>query len=228
MGGVQVTAQHSRRPNPQLWKGVSTTDGEYLLTLPAGKLSRYVSQRTPFARASLICELRLGAARRFWICDWNWNASLRSVVVTAEAEPLADSADARVRVGNYPQRNRAAPIGDACPTRCSRPRRFHWPHRTGRRHRFDFSERRKFQLHQSAGRWNGGERAGQRGGFCQFHVGQRGQSGSSTRCGERHLRNGRGFGRRASDSLIADRRAFRSEAFSRKAELLPPAAAGRS
>jgi len=86
VGGVQVVAQLIGDPKAQLWKAVSTTAGEYLLTLPPGDY--HVSfKRTPFVTREFDLVLASGPGR---ILDLRLGLDRISsrVVVTAEAEPL--------------------------------------------------------------------------------------------------------------------------------------------
>ena len=85
VGGVQITAQIRGDANPQLWKGVSTTDGEYVLTLPAGTY-HVTFQRKPFATREFDLSVDSGAPK---ILDLRLDLDRvsDSVLVTAEAEP---------------------------------------------------------------------------------------------------------------------------------------------
>jgi vitamin B12 transporter len=86
VGGVQVVAQVAGDLQAHLWKAVSTTDGEYLLTLPPGKY-HVVFKRMPFVTREFDLELASGPTR---VLDLRLDLERvsSSVVVTAEAAPL--------------------------------------------------------------------------------------------------------------------------------------------
>jgi outer membrane receptor protein involved in Fe transport len=87
VGGVQVVAQLIGDPKAQLWKAVSTTAGEYLLTLPPGNY--HVSfTRTPFVTREFDLVLGIGPARILDLRLGLERISSRVDSVTAEAEPL--------------------------------------------------------------------------------------------------------------------------------------------
>ncbi len=97
VGGVRVTARLEGQPNAQTWSAISTTIGEYSLSIPAGRYSvQFI--RTPFVSREFVLELAAGVARTL-----NFRLDLErlssSVVVTAQAEPtLAQETSAPVTV----------------------------------------------------------------------------------------------------------------------------------
>ena len=86
VGGVQVTARNESEPQGLLWKATSTTDGEFSLTLPAGKY-HVVLQRTPFARREFDVEVAGGETKTL-DARLELEGLSASVVVTAQAQPL--------------------------------------------------------------------------------------------------------------------------------------------
>jgi len=86
VGGVQVTAQLAGDSQAHLWKSVSSTDGQYSLTLPAGKY-HVVFRRAPFVTREFDLDLASGPVRTLDL-RLELERVSSSVVVTAEAAPL--------------------------------------------------------------------------------------------------------------------------------------------
>ena len=86
VGGVHVSARNSTDSQGNVWKATSTTDGQFTLTLPAGKY-HIIMQKASFTQREFDFDLTAGETKTL-------DARLAleqlsaSVVVTAEAEPL--------------------------------------------------------------------------------------------------------------------------------------------
>jgi len=86
VGGVHVSAQNENEPQGNIYKATSTTDGEFTLTLPAGKYHVILS-RVPFATREYELEFAGGEAKTLDV-RMELERLSASVVVTAQAEPL--------------------------------------------------------------------------------------------------------------------------------------------
>src|SRR5438876_9230353 len=86
VGGVHVSARNPDDSQGNVWKATSTTDGEFTLTLPAGKY-HIVLQKTPFTEREFDFELAAGETKTLG-ARLELERLSTSVVVTAEAEPL--------------------------------------------------------------------------------------------------------------------------------------------
>jgi len=97
VGGVRVTACPEGQPKARTWSAISTTVGEYSLSLPAG-LYRVQFGRTPFVFREFVLDLAASVSRTLSLrLDLERLSS--SVVVTAQAEPtLAQETTAPVTV----------------------------------------------------------------------------------------------------------------------------------
>jgi vitamin B12 transporter len=86
IGGVHVVAQLSGDSQAHLWKAVSSTDGEYSLTIPPGKY-HVEFQRAPFVTRAFDLDLT-SVSNRTLDMKLDLERISSSVVVTGEAEPL--------------------------------------------------------------------------------------------------------------------------------------------
>ena len=86
VGGVHVVAQLSGDSQAHLWKAVSTTDGEYALTIPSGKY-HVEFERAPFVTRAFDLDLT-SVSNRTLDLKLDLERISSSVVVTGEAEPL--------------------------------------------------------------------------------------------------------------------------------------------
>ena len=86
VGGVHVSAQNENEPKGNIYKATSTTDGEFSLTLPAGKY-HFVLERSPFSRREFDVDVS-ASEQKTLDARMELEPLSASVFVTAEAAPL--------------------------------------------------------------------------------------------------------------------------------------------
>jgi len=86
VGGVYVSARNPNDSQGNVWKATSTTDGQFTLTLPAGKY-HIVLQKASFTERDFDFDLAAGEAK-ILSTRLELEQLSASVVVTAEVEPL--------------------------------------------------------------------------------------------------------------------------------------------
>src|SRR5579859_6414686 len=114
VGGVQVSATKKNEPQSNIWKAISTTDGEFALALPPGGY-HVVLARTPFATREFDVEVTAGEPRALDV-RMELERLSASVVVTAEAEPLQvqqTTAPAEIVTSEEIQQRQAKTLPDA-------------------------------------------------------------------------------------------------------------------
>lgn len=97
VSGVNVTAQLEGQPGAQIWKIISSADGAYTLTVPAGRY-HIALRRSPFVSRDFVIDVAAGQQHNLDV-TLSLERLSSSVVVTAQAEPtLADQTTASVSV----------------------------------------------------------------------------------------------------------------------------------
>ena len=86
VGGVHVSAQNQNDRKANIYKATSTTDGVFVLALPAGKY-HLVLERSPFSRREFEVELATSEQKTLDV-RMDLEPLSASVVVTAESAPL--------------------------------------------------------------------------------------------------------------------------------------------
>jgi vitamin B12 transporter len=90
VGGVRITAQLEGVSETRVWAAASSADGAYGLALPAGRYHVQFS-RAPFVTRDLVVDLSASQQRKLDL-RLNLERLSDSVVVTAQAEPVATEA----------------------------------------------------------------------------------------------------------------------------------------